>query len=137
MAEDKYILIMTTCINGLEAGRIIDILCRKKLVACAQMHEVKSFYNWENQTRETDEILLYLKTRYTLYDKIEDVIKKENKHYKIPEIIKIPIKGGLSEYLNWIDEVTEQEPEQQNSTHKSNQHTGTTPNFTSPKKWYR
>jgi periplasmic divalent cation tolerance protein len=132
MPEEKYVLIMTTCVNNIEASKIIDLLCRKNLAACVQMHEVKSFYKWENMTKTSDEFLIYIKTQEKLYEKIEQLIKQENHHYKIPEIIKIPIKGGLNEYLDWIHEVTEEKEPDKNKDSKQN-----SSSFSSGHKWYR
>ena len=45
------------------------------------------------------------KARTSLYGQIEAFITRHHS-YEVPEIVQIPIQGGLPGYLNWIDEVT-------------------------------
>ena len=64
----------------------------------------KSFYKWNGKIQKDREKLLFIKTKNSLYKKIEQEIKKLH-DYEIPEIIKIDISDGLPSYLSWIDEV--------------------------------
>ena len=49
--------------------------------------------------------ILIIKTTLNLYDILERRIKKLHP-YELPEIIAVPIKKGLTEYLNWVSENT-------------------------------
>ena len=47
--------------------------------------------------------MLFIKSKTELLDKISALIR-ENHTYEVPEIIRIPITGGLPEYLRWIED---------------------------------
>jgi periplasmic divalent cation tolerance protein len=36
---------------------------------------------------------------------VESLIR-ENHSYEVPQIVKVPVTGGLKEYLDWISEET-------------------------------
>ncbi len=67
--------------------------------------DIKSFYFWENKLCRDKEILMIIKTKKSLFNKLAKEIKL-NHPYKIPEIIAIPIMKGNKEYLHWIGENT-------------------------------
>lgn len=104
----KYILINTTCKDKEEAVNIANILLVKKLVSCVQMNNIESYYKWKGKVEISEEILLKIKSKSILFDKIEKVIKQNNS-YETPQIIAMPIIRGSKEYLEWIDDVTVQE----------------------------
>lgn len=100
-----YSLIITTCENKDDAKVIIDALLIKKLAACVQLQNIESFYTWKGRVENSNEIMIFIKTKSKLYKEVESTIKKFHK-YDVPEIIEIPITSGLPAYFNWIDEVT-------------------------------
>lgn len=101
----KYIIINTVFNDRDEALGVVNILLNNKLIACAQLHNVESHYWWKNNIENTKEILVSMRTKKSLFKKIEQIIK-ENHSYVVPEIIEIPITDGSDSYLNWINEVT-------------------------------
>lgn len=101
----KYCIIKTTCKNRQEAEFLAKLLLNKKLVACAQISKIESFYNWENKIQNDEEFELSLKTKAQNYEEIEALIIK-NHSYEIPQILLIPIDGGLTTYLDWIKKNT-------------------------------
>jgi periplasmic divalent cation tolerance protein len=56
---------------------------------------------------DEDEVLLIIKSRTALLNKIADTIK-EIHTYDVPEIVQIPITDGLPEYLQWIGKCTKE-----------------------------
>jgi periplasmic divalent cation tolerance protein len=106
MYENKYAVVITTCENLEQADLIIHDLLDKKLAACIQTQNVKSFYTWKGKVEVSEEILLFIKAKFDLFGKIRDSIKS-NHSYEIAEIIQLPISNGLVSYLNWVDEVCE------------------------------
>jgi periplasmic divalent cation tolerance protein len=56
------IIIQTTCSSKDEAKNIAKYLIENKLVACVQMYEIDSFYNWNNKFCCDNETLLNIKT---------------------------------------------------------------------------
>ena len=99
----KYIQISTTVLKKSDAEKIAKILSEKKLSVCTQIvGPIMSVYKWKGKLEKSKEWLCLIKTKITLYKKIEKTIK--NIHpYKLPEIIVIPIIKGSQEYLEWID----------------------------------
>jgi len=86
---------------------IANILLEKKLVACVNfVTPVISFFSWEGEIDQDDEVLLILKSRADLFESKLIPAVEALHPYKVPEIIAIPIIMGSEKYLNWIDEVT-------------------------------
>lgn len=99
----EFCIITVTYPSEDEARRIADILLDEKLAACIQMYNIKSSYIWEGKITNDTEVIIHIKTKSSLYSKIEKLIKQ--KHcYKVPEILKIPVINGLKVYLDWIEE---------------------------------
>jgi periplasmic divalent cation tolerance protein len=101
--SDKYIMILTTTDNETEAEKISEILVQKKYAACAQMSKIKSFYTWQGKFEKSEEFILYIKTKASLFDKVKDIIL-QNHSYDLPEIISLPITDGYSKYFDWMNE---------------------------------
>lgn len=103
--EDKYIVIMTSCSDKETKKKIIDKLLSEKLAACIQVSDIKSYYTWKGKVENSDEFLLLIKTRKSLFPKAKASIK-ENHNYDTPEIISLDIEEGHRDYFQWINEVT-------------------------------
>ncbi len=89
----------------MSANRLAAAIVEEKLAACVQIIEITSHYIWEGHKQIGKEYLLLLKTRRSLYDRIEGFIR--NRHgYAVPEIILIPVEAGFEPYLRWIQEST-------------------------------
>lgn len=102
----NYCMILTTCSTEADAGNLASALVKKKLAACAQIHQVTSVYTWEGEVHNDPEFRLIIKTKAALYKKAEAFIRAHH-NYEVPQIVMVPIEDGLSEYLNWIDETTD------------------------------
>jgi len=101
--DSDYAMILTTCAERETAREIARILIEKHLVACAQMFPIESMYTWQGEVCEENEIILLIKTKATMFERVAAEIK-ENHPYEVPEIIQLPIADGLPDYLRWIDE---------------------------------
>jgi len=101
----SFCLITTTYPDEQSAKLIIHLLLEQKLAACIQLQTVQSFYHWEGKLCESHEQLLLIKTRSSLFKKIEALILKHHP-YTTPQLIQVPIEQGLEAYLNWIAEET-------------------------------
>ena len=103
---DEYSIVITTCADKEAAKAIAKLLIEKRLAACIQMFPIESMYVWQDKICDDNETTLFIKSKSVMFDKIADAIK-ESHTYELPEIIQIPIIGGLPEYLRWIDACTE------------------------------
>ena len=82
------------------------LLVSKRLAACVQLvSKLESHYRWKGKKEISREILLIIKTRSSLYKKVEAAILK-NHSYEVPEIICLPISKGSKTYLNWLAKET-------------------------------
>ena len=103
----SYIQISTTTETKEQAQKIARSLVEKRLAACVQISgPIESTYRWKGKIETANEWLCLIKTRDDLFDKVEAAIKKLHS-YETPEIIAVPIVKGSKEYLNWLDDETE------------------------------
>ncbi|SNR60259.1 divalent-cation tolerance protein CutA [Desulfurobacterium atlanticum] len=103
---EKFITVITTTETEKEAEKIAETLVSEKLAACVQIiPSIKSVYRWQGKVEKSEEHLLFIKTKESLFEKVEKAIK-ENHSYEVPEIISIPVNSGSKEYLEWIKSVT-------------------------------
>jgi periplasmic divalent cation tolerance protein len=102
-----YIQISTTTETKEEAQKIARYLVEQKLAACVQISgPIESTYRWKDKVETAIEYLCLIKTRTTLFKKVEAAIKKLHP-YETPEIIAVPIIKGSKEYLKWLSAETE------------------------------
>jgi periplasmic divalent cation tolerance protein len=88
------------------AKRIAGLLVEGRLAACAQLIPIESVYLWQGKVCDEGEVMMLIKSKTVLFDKIAAVIR-ENHSYEVPEIVRFPLTGGLPEYLKWIDDCVE------------------------------
>lgn len=88
--------------------QIANALLAQKLAACVNIiPQVKSLFTWQGQTCTDTEVLLIVKTRADLLEERLIPAVQAIHPYEVPEIIALPILGGLKSYLDWIDQSTE------------------------------
>ncbi len=105
MEASDYCVITTTTDSQENADAITQLLLEKKLVACVQSTVIQSAYHWEGKMIKSEEILLQMKTKRSLLEKVQRAI--EHLHtYDVPEIIMVPIADANLSYLQWIEEET-------------------------------
>ena len=122
--NSSYCIVITTAPDRKEAESLATGILNSRLAACVQMADIRSFFLWEGSMQKESEVALYIKTTEASYSDLEAYIK-EYHPYDVPEIIKLPITGGLPNYLNWIDSTTgtptgSAEPQLGNSPKKEN-----------------
>jgi len=102
----EYLLVTTTCPDRENARKIAGLIVEARLAACVQLLPIDSIYTWKGEVCDESEILLLIKSKSVLYDKLQTLIWR-NHAYDVPEIIQVPLTGGLPAYMKWIDEVTD------------------------------
>ncbi len=101
-ASLSFILVISTTKSLNSAEKIATTIVKEKLAACVNIvPKIKSVYSWKNKICREEEFLLIIKTRSSLYSKLEKRIL-EIHPYETPEIIQLPIQRGFAGYLNWI-----------------------------------
>lgn len=102
--DEKAVLILVTAGARDDAERIGEGLVVEHLAACCNViPTVASFYYWNNQLQRDHEALLLVKTLESLAPAVEEYIRSHHT-YELPEIIQVPIEGGSSAYLNWLEQ---------------------------------
>lgn len=101
-----YIVILVTAANRREAGRIADALIKDKLAACVNIIEkVDSVFWWEGKVDCAKEVLLVIKSKRALFNKLAKKVRLLHS-YEVPEIIAVPVVAGDKKYLKWLNEST-------------------------------
>ena len=104
--EELAIIVFCTFPNLEEAKSIAPVLVEKKLAACCSiLPRILSYYTWDSKLKESEEILMMIKTSRKCYDKLEKQIKMLHS-YSVPEIISVDVNHGSKAYLDWIFEST-------------------------------
>ncbi|MBI2651339.1 divalent-cation tolerance protein CutA [Candidatus Woesearchaeota archaeon] len=93
-------LIYITCKDEEEAVKISKHLLDKRLIACSNIHKIRSMYHWEGNIADENEYVVIAKTLEKNYDEIKKEVKKIHS-YKIPCILKIDAEANKS-YDEWV-----------------------------------
>ncbi len=102
----RYVQVITTVSKKTDAEKMGKCLIDKRLAACVQIAgPVESVYRWKGRIETAKEFVCVIKTRKSLYKKVEKKIK-ELHPYEVPEIIAIPITEGSRDYLRWLSDET-------------------------------
>jgi periplasmic divalent cation tolerance protein len=96
------ILIYITCKDKKEAKKIGLYLVKQRMAACCNIFPIKSIYHWEKKVVFGKETVLIVKTLESNFNQIEKEVRKLHS-YTVPCILKIPIKVGNKEYLEWLE----------------------------------
>ena len=98
-------MIVYSTVPSLEVAEALSrALVMEKLCACVtQIPQAKSYYVYEGEFCEDEEVLLMIKTDASHYDKLEQRLL-ELHPYDTPEIIATPIVEGSQTYLSWISQ---------------------------------
>lgn len=102
---DTYCMVLTTCGSEDAAEKLARSIVEHKLGACAQISGIVSHYTWQGTLERDEEFRIVIKTRTELYRRLEQFIV-DNHDYDVPQVVMVPITGGLGGYLGWIDEQT-------------------------------
>ncbi len=98
--------IYTTIDDIKTARRIAQTLTEEQLVACVNIiPNIESVYRWKGKIENSNEIVLIAKTVDQNVKKTIQRIKQLHK-YDVPDIIVLPIIGGLKGYLDYISKET-------------------------------
>ena len=105
---DQAIVVLITAPSREVARQIAAALLEAKLAACVNvLPGIHSYYTWEAQRQEDEEVLMLVKTRQSLFEGRLVPAVKAIHPYELPEIIALPVQGGLEGYIEWIMEETE------------------------------
>jgi periplasmic divalent cation tolerance protein len=100
------ILVVSTLPDRESATRLAEILISRGQAACVNvLAACTSIYHWQGKTESASEVPVLIKTTQEKYGDVERTIRAHHP-YELPEIISVPIAGGLPAYLDWISQET-------------------------------
>jgi len=95
-------IIYSTIDDVKEAKKIANVLVEEKLVACVNIiPKTESVYRWKGKIESSEEYVIIAKTNDKNVKKVIQRIKSLHT-YDLPDIVVLPIIGGLKEYLDYI-----------------------------------
>ena len=102
MTEPQCIVVLCTAPEDDTAGRIARALVAEGLAACVnRLPGVVSNFRWEGRVEEEREMLLLIKSTAARLAELSARIRALHP-YELPEIVAVPVSGGLEPYLDWV-----------------------------------
>jgi periplasmic divalent cation tolerance protein len=99
---NQILLAISTFPDAETADRIAQILVEEKLAACANLIPgIHSVYRWKEKLETAGEVLVLFKTTRDRQAALQKKLRSLHP-YEVPEIIFVPVDGGLPAYLSWV-----------------------------------
>lgn len=99
-----------TCPDAASATRLADALVDERLAACVNIVPgLRSVYRWKGRVERSDEVLLLVKTTAARLPALSARVLELHPH-ELPEVVAVEVAGGLSAYLDWVAEQTNDPP---------------------------
>jgi len=99
---EKILLALSTFPDAETARRISNELVQGNFVACANiLPPVESIYRWKDKIENGTEMLVFFKLSGDRQSAFQEKLRLLHP-YEVPEIIFVPLAGGLPEYLQWV-----------------------------------
>jgi periplasmic divalent cation tolerance protein len=106
-SDDDLRLALTTCSSREEAVRIAQALVQERLAACVNILDgVESTYRWQGSVVSEKELILLIKTRSSLLDRVRERISQEHS-YEVFELVVVVPEAIDEPYLAWWREGTQ------------------------------
>lgn len=101
------VVALATAPDAEAAARIGRALVQERLVACTNLVPgMTSIYRWRGEVREEGEVLMVMKTRGALVDRLKARLP-ELHPYEVPELLVVPVTDGLEAYCRWVRDETD------------------------------
>ena len=99
---ERAVFVYTTYPSLVEAEGAGRALVERHLCACVNiLPGMISHYWWEGVLERGEEVVMIIKTRGSLADRVRGEVKKRHS-YQTPAILVIPIENVEENYLAWI-----------------------------------
>jgi len=98
----ETLLVITTLPDAASAHALAQALVEQRLAACVNvLAPCRSVYRWQGKVEDAEEVPLLIKTAAERYAALEAAIRAAHP-YELPEIVAVPLAGGLPGYLAWV-----------------------------------
>ena len=106
-SSEGLVVALSTAPDAEQAARIGRALVEERLIACANLVPgLTSIYRWQGQVQQEAEVLLVMKTRRALVDRLKARLP-ELHPYEVPELVVTEIQDGLEAYCRWVRDETD------------------------------
>jgi periplasmic divalent cation tolerance protein len=107
MNTERAVFVYTTYPSLVEAEEAGRALVERRLCACVNiLPGMVSLYWWEGEVARGDEVVMIIKTRAALAERVSTAVK-EMHSYSVPAIIVLPLESVDQDYLAWLTAETE------------------------------
>lgn len=96
----KFVFVYITTPNQKKAEETAKFLLEKRLIGCANIFPVRSFYWWKSKIINEKEHVLVGKTKEKNYKRIVEEVEKIYP-YSVPCVAKLPISFN-EKYKRWL-----------------------------------
>lgn len=104
--KNKVIIVFSTCPDETVGRALARAIVDAGLAACVNVVPgITSVYAWQGEISEDTECLLVIKTVEDQLTALTDRLRDLHS-YELPEIVAVPVSGGLPAYLDWVAEAT-------------------------------
>jgi periplasmic divalent cation tolerance protein len=95
-------LALVTAPDTATAERIARALVEERLAACVNLVPgLRSLYRWQGSVEDAAEVLLVVKTCSDRLPALTERVLALHP-YDVPELLRIPVRGGSEAYLGWL-----------------------------------
>ena len=109
-APDEVVVVLSNAPDMLLAKRIAHMLVEESLAACVNLAApCLSMYMWEDKLEGAEEIPLTIKTTREQLPALAERLKQLHP-YDVPELLVLPVLGGLQSYMEWVRAQARQQP---------------------------
>ncbi len=97
------VLVVLTNLPDRDAAlRLAAVLIENRLAACVNVLDgCTSVYRWKDVVETAREVPVLIKVSASAYSRLEAAIRRHHP-YELPEIVAVPVRAGLQEYLDWV-----------------------------------
>ena len=99
---EQVLLVLSNLPDQAAAQKLARLLIELRLAACVNvLAPCASVYRWRGAVEETTEVPVLIKTTARRYAELEAAVRAHHP-YELPEIVAVPLAGGLPDYLDWV-----------------------------------
>lgn len=107
--DDEVVLVLSNAPDMQLAKRIAHMLVEEYLAACVNLGApCLSMYMWQGTLEGTEEIPLLMKTTRGRLPALTKRFRQLHP-YEVPELLVLPVTGGLHSYIQWVRDQTRQQ----------------------------
>ena len=96
-------LVITTEVDKKNAFKLANLLLREKLIPCVTFKNIESYFWWEGNINQSEEVQLMIKCKKENVNKVCNKIA-EYHSYEIPEIIYFRVSANKN-YHHWVNSI--------------------------------